>query len=70
MLAGLLGFSLIGQLLPPGAAGTLVRSVAYFDGHGGGTAAVTLVVWIAAGLALGTAAGFRSRRTSSEATTA
>jgi hypothetical protein len=46
------GVALIGQLLPPGAAGTLVRSVAYFDGAGGLGAALTLAVWVLAGIAL------------------
>ena len=36
------GVALIGQLLPPGAAGTLVRAVAYFDGTGGAGAALLL----------------------------
>ncbi|NLT27118.1 MAG: ABC transporter permease [Microbacteriaceae bacterium] len=46
------GVALLGQLLPPGAAGTLVRAVAYFDGAGGGAAAVTLAVWAGAGAVL------------------
>ena len=46
------GVAAIGQLLPPGAAGTLVRSVAYFDGVGGGVAALTLGVWVLAGIVL------------------
>lgn len=46
------GLGLFGQLLPPGATGSLVRSVAYFGGTGGGTAALTLCVWLAAGIAM------------------
>ncbi|QIX48426.1 ABC transporter permease [Rhodococcus sp. DMU1] len=46
------GWGTFGQLLPPGAAGTLVRSVAFFDGHGGGTAVLVLSAWVVAGLAL------------------
>lgn len=42
----------LGQLLPPGATGTLVRAVAYFDGHGGSGAFWTLIIWVALGLAL------------------
>lgn len=42
----------LGQLLPPGATGTLVRAVAYFDGHGGGQALWTLVAWAIFGLVL------------------
>jgi hypothetical protein len=41
-----------GQLLPPGAAGTLVRAAAYFDWAGGAGAALTLGIWVAAGVAL------------------
>ena len=41
-----------GQILPPGAAGTLVRSVAYFDGAGGLTAGLTLAAWVAIGVVL------------------
>jgi len=46
------GLGAIGQVLPPGAAGTLVRSAAYFGGAGGLTAALTLGAWVIAGLAL------------------
>lgn len=46
------GWSELGQLLPPGASATLLRSLAFFDGHGGGTAVVVLVAWVAVGLGL------------------
>lgn len=46
------GVAVVGQALPPGAAGTLVRAVAYFEGAGGGVAALTLGAWAVAGLAL------------------
>ncbi|MEU2681986.1 ABC transporter permease, partial [Streptomyces sp. NPDC007107] len=42
---------LIGQWLPPGAGGSLLRSVAFFDGAAAGGPAVTLAVWSAVGLA-------------------
>ena len=48
------GLGDLGQLLPPGAAGALVRSAAYFDGAGGLRAALTLAGWIIAGLVLHT----------------
>ncbi|MFG2191812.1 ABC transporter permease [Streptomyces sp. NPDC048639] len=41
---------LIGQWLPPGAGGSLLRSVAFFDGSGAGAAITTLAVWAAVGL--------------------
>ncbi|MCR2793431.1 hypothetical protein NQ156_10200 [Microbacterium sp. zg.Y625] len=46
------GWGLVGQLLPPGATGTLVRSAAYFGGAGGLTAAVTLAAWVVGGILL------------------
>lgn len=46
------GWSELGQLLPPGASATLLRSFAFFDGHGGGTAIVVLVAWVAVGSGL------------------
>ncbi|RFU85698.1 ABC transporter permease [Streptomyces triticagri] len=52
---------LIGQWLPPGAGGTLMRSVAFFDGAGGAGAAVTLGIWAAVGLAA-VLIGARTRR--------
>jgi hypothetical protein len=42
----------IGQLIPPGAGGTLLRSTAYFDGAGGAGAAWTLGAWAVVGLVL------------------
>lgn len=41
---------MIGQWLPPGAAATLLRSVAYFDGNGAGGAVLTLSLWAGLGL--------------------
>ncbi|SDU49461.1 hypothetical protein [Gordonia westfalica] len=46
------GLGAFGQILPPGAAGTLVRSAAYFSGSGGLTAALTLTTWVVVGLVL------------------
>ena len=42
----------LGQLAPPGAGVTLLRSAAYFRGAGGGDAAAVLTVWAALGVAL------------------
>ncbi|MFI2339997.1 hypothetical protein [Nocardia gamkensis] len=42
----------LGQLLPPGAGGRLLRSTAFFEGHGATHALTVLAVWIALGAAL------------------
>jgi len=42
----------VGQWLPIGAGGTLLRSVAYFDGHGGLFAGAVLTAYAIGGLAL------------------
>jgi hypothetical protein len=42
----------VGQWLPIGAGGTLLRSVAYFDGHGGLAAAGVLTAYAIGGLLL------------------
>lgn len=59
------GWGALGQLLPPGAAGTALRSVAFFDGAGAGRPLLVLSCWLLAGLALcGLAATrVRGRRT-------
>jgi hypothetical protein len=41
----------LGQLMPPGAGANLLRSTAYFDGHGGAQHLVVLVAWSLAGIA-------------------
>ncbi|MFJ1788345.1 ABC transporter permease [Streptomyces anulatus] len=41
----------IGQWLPPGAGGSLLRSVAFFDGSAAGAAVLTLSLWTLSGLA-------------------
>lgn len=51
------GWGALGQLLPPGAAGASVRSMAFFDGHGATTPLLVLLCWIAVGIALCVAAG-------------
>jgi hypothetical protein len=52
----------IGQLLPPGAGGNLLRSTGFFDGAGGTGHLTVLAIWAAAGLALMLAAELRGRR--------
>jgi hypothetical protein len=52
----------IGQLLPPGAGGNLLRSTGFFDGAGGAGHLTVLAVWAAAGLAFLLAADLRARR--------
>ena len=42
----------LGQALPPGAGGQLLRSDAYFDGRGATSAIVVLTCWAVAGLVL------------------
>jgi len=50
----------IGQLLPPGAGGNLLRSTGFFDGAGGGRHIAVLAIWALAGFAaLGIAAARR-----------
>ncbi|WP_026876390.1 hypothetical protein [Jiangella gansuensis] len=46
------GWGTLGQLLPPGATGSLLRSTAYFDGAGATTPALVLTCWLAGGLLL------------------
>ena len=52
----------VGQYLPIGAGGTLLRSVAYFDGHGGTRSLIVLAAYAAGGLLL-VALGRRGLRT-------
>ena len=42
----------LGQLLPPGAGGNLLRSTGFFDGAGGGEHVAVLMLWALLGLAL------------------
>ncbi|MFI0368309.1 hypothetical protein ACH35V_10530 [Actinomadura sp. 1N219] len=51
----------IGQFLPPGAAVTLLRSTAFFDGAGAAGAAGILAAWAAAGFVLLAIGGLRGR---------
>ncbi|MEH1129779.1 hypothetical protein [Micromonospora sp. CPCC 206061] len=57
----------LGQLLPPGAGGQLLRSTAFFDGHGAAHSVIVLFTWLALGVALCLASGLRTRRTASVA---
>jgi hypothetical protein len=41
----------LGQLLPPGAGGNLLRSTGFFDGAGAGDHVMVLAIWALAGLA-------------------
>jgi hypothetical protein len=52
----------LGQLMPPGAGANLLRSAAYFDGHGAAQHVVVLVVWSALGIAAIVAGHRRSAR--------
>ncbi|SHF95938.1 hypothetical protein [Geodermatophilus nigrescens] len=52
----------VGQWMPPGATGTLLRATSWFDGAGAGPALLTLAVWCAAGLTLLGLGAARARR--------
>jgi hypothetical protein len=52
----------IGQLMPPGAGGNLLRSTGFFDGAGGADHVIVLVVWVLCGIGLIAAAAARERR--------
>lgn len=52
----------LGQLLPPGAGGTLLRGVGFFDGRGVDTPVLVLTVWAVLGLLAVTVAGVRGER--------
>lgn len=56
------GWGSLGQLLQPGATGSLLRSVAYFDGAGAGRPLTVLLAWLAAGLAVCAVAAARRRQ--------
>ena len=51
----------IGQLLPAGAGGNLLRSVAFFDGSGGLEHLIVLAAWATAGITLMATAALRRR---------
>ncbi|MDP5315375.1 hypothetical protein [Streptomyces poriferorum] len=57
------GWGTVGQLLPPGASGSLLRANAFFDGAGGGLPALVLTVWVVIGVGLALLADRRGRRT-------
>ncbi|WP_328468315.1 hypothetical protein OHA21_51460 [Actinoplanes sp. NBC_00393] len=52
----------LGQLLPPGAAGTLLRSTAFFDGAGAIQPLIVLLAWLALGTTLCLLSGLRKSR--------
>ncbi|MER5948454.1 hypothetical protein ABT127_20615 [Streptomyces sp. NPDC001904] len=56
------GWSTIGQLLPPGASGSLLRANAFFDSAGGGLPCLVLTVWVVIGAGLALLADRRGRR--------
>lgn len=61
-------FGLIGQLLPPGAGGTLLRSTAFFDGSAATTPLTVLTAWAVLGLAAVCAGGLLRHRPATAAT--
>ncbi|MFJ9054756.1 hypothetical protein [Streptomyces sp. NPDC102409] len=56
------GWATLGQLLPPGASGSLLRTNAFFDSADAGLPVLTLAVWVAVGIALAFLADRRGRR--------
>jgi hypothetical protein len=53
----------LGQLLPPGAGGNLLRSTGFFDGAAAGGHIAVLATWVLAGFTLLGLAALRGRRT-------
>lgn len=56
------GWAVLGQLLPPGASGSLLRANAFFDGAGAGVPALVLTAWAVLGIALVLLANQRGKR--------
>ncbi|WP_228791068.1 hypothetical protein [Nocardia cyriacigeorgica] len=52
----------LGQLLPPGAGGWLLRSTAFFDGRGATHAVIVLTAWVTLGAALCVAGHLQATR--------
>ncbi|MEU4690532.1 ABC transporter permease [Actinoplanes sp. NPDC023714] len=52
----------LGQLMPPGAGGQLLRSTAFFDGHGIAHSVIVLLAWLVLGAVLSLLGHHRSRR--------
>lgn len=63
------GWGTLGQLLPPGALGSALRSVAFFDGAGSGSTFAVLSAWLVLGLTLCLAGAMRQRRTTDAGST-
>ncbi|WP_327391626.1 ABC transporter permease [Streptomyces sp. NBC_01186] len=51
---------MLGQWLPPGAGGTLLRNVAFFDGHAVDAPVLVLTLWAVLGLLAVTVGGLRA----------
>ncbi|WP_206325087.1 MULTISPECIES: ABC transporter permease [unclassified Streptomyces] len=51
----------LGQLLPPGAGGQLLRSTAFFDGHGAARPVAVLAAWLTLGAVLCLVGALRAR---------
>lgn len=60
------GWGALGQLLPPGAAGSMLRSVAFFGGANIIQPVLVLSAWLLSGLALCAAGAVRDRSRSAE----
>ena len=58
------GWGTLGQALPQGANGTLLRSTAYFSGAGATTAIIVLTCWAVAGAVMIVIAGLRQESAS------
>ncbi|MET7744286.1 hypothetical protein [Streptomyces sp. NPDC005385] len=63
------GWATVGQLLPPGASGSLLRANGFFDGSGGGSAVLVLMVWVVLGIGLALIADRGGRRTTGSRST-
>lgn len=61
------GWGDLGQALPPGAAGTALRSVSFFDSAGSFGAVITLSAWIVGGLLLCLVGASHQRRVAASA---
>ena len=58
----------LGQLLPPGAGGQLLRSTAFFDGRGASHVVTVLAAWVVLGVVLCLLGGLRARHAAKTAT--